>query len=68
VRRYRVRYLPEATKALRSAFVYILEDAGPGRAGDGLTEVYASVDQLERPLVRPVTRVFSTAVHSAPSG
>jgi plasmid stabilization system protein ParE len=47
VRLYRVRYLPEATEALRSAFLYVLEDAGPGRAGEWLTAVYASVDQLE---------------------
>lgn len=45
--RYRVEYLPEAIDALRAAFLYILEESGPGRAGTWLAELYSSIDQLE---------------------
>ena len=45
--RYRVRYLTEATEALRSAFLHVRENAGPRRAANWLSRVYASIDQLE---------------------
>jgi len=47
VKRYRVRYLTEATEALRAAFLHAREDAGPRRAANWLNRVYASIDQLE---------------------
>jgi plasmid stabilization system protein ParE len=47
VTRYRVRYLTEATEALRAAFLHVREDAGPRRAANWLRRVYASIDQLE---------------------
>jgi len=47
VKRYQVRYLPEATAALRESFVFIQEESGPSRAADWLRRVYASIDDLE---------------------
>lgn len=47
MKRYRVRYLTEATEALRDAFLHVREDAGPRTATDWLRRVYASIDQLE---------------------
>ena len=47
MKRYRVRYLTEATEALRAAFLHVREDAGPRRGANWLRRVYASIDQLE---------------------
>lgn len=47
MKRYQVRYLPEATQALREAFLYIQEESGSGRAADRLRRVYALIDDLE---------------------
>lgn len=47
MKRYRVRYLTEATEALRAAFLHVRDDSGPRRAADWLSRVYASIDQLE---------------------
>ena len=47
MKRYRVRYLTEATTALRAAFLHVREDAGPHTAANWLGRVYASIDQLE---------------------
>jgi plasmid stabilization system protein ParE len=47
VKQYRVRYLSEATDALRSTFLYIRDESGPDRAADWLAGVYASIDDLE---------------------
>ena len=47
MKRYRVRYLTEATETLRAAFLHVREDAGPRRAANWLSRIYASIDQLE---------------------
>lgn len=47
MKHYRVRFLSEATDALRSSFLYIRDDAGADRAADWLTQVYASIGDLE---------------------
>ena len=47
MKRYRVRYRPEAKAALREAFVYIAEDDGSGRAGTWLKKMYEGIDALQ---------------------
>lgn len=47
MKRYSVRYLAEATEALRNAFVHIRRDAGPQRAATWLRKIYTSIDHLE---------------------
>ena len=46
-RRYRVRFLPEATAALREAASYIAEQDGPDRAVEWLRGMYDSIEALE---------------------
>lgn len=69
MKRYRVRYLTEATEALRAAFLHIRKDAGPRRAADWLrlSRIYTSIDQLE--IAPRATRAegFFMAMSSAPS-
>ena len=67
MKRYRVRYLTEATEALRAAFLHIRKDAGPRSAADWLSRIYASIDQLE--IAPRATRAegFFMAMSSAPS-
>ncbi len=45
--KYRVRFLPEATAALREAASYIAEQDGPGRAAEWLRGMYESIERLE---------------------
>ena len=45
--KYRVRFLTEATAALREAASYIAEQDGPGRATEWLRGMYDSVERLE---------------------
>jgi len=47
VRRYQVKYLPEATRALREAFLYVQNESGSARAADWLRRVYDSIADLE---------------------
>ena len=44
---YRVRFLPEATVALREAASYIAEQDDPGRATEWLRGMYDSIERLE---------------------
>ncbi len=43
----RVRFLPEATVALREAASYIAAQDGPGRATEWLRGMYDSIERLE---------------------
>ena len=45
--KYRVRFLPEATAALREAASYIAEQDGPGRAAEWLRGMYECIERLE---------------------
>ena len=45
--KYRVRFLPEATAALREAASYIAEQDGRDRAAEWLRGMYDSIEALE---------------------
>lgn len=47
MKQYRVRYLSEATDALREAAAFIVERDGAPRAGKWLSEMLASIERLE---------------------